>query len=358
MAMAAALAGLALLAGCSGRPPFRLLPCAEARAPDIRVSADGVTATAQLSVLTYNIEGLGWPARGSRAPKLREIGERLAAMRQAGTAPDVVLFQEMFSGAAKKAVAATGYRAIVHGPRRTDKAPSPGQGRLPGQSKWKRGEIGIHVEGSGLAVASDYPIVAVSSQPYGRRACAGLDCLANKGIVLARIALPGVPGAIDIYDTHMNSRGASRAPAARHLAAHRRQAVIASEFMAETNDDANPLILGGDFNMRHSEARFDYFARRQPLELVHEVCLDSASRCDVRMSWDGDEPWMDTQDLQLFWPGDAVSIRPVRVEAMFDGGASGPRLSDHDGFLVTYELRWPVAATRLPACTVDWPGLR
>lgn len=353
-----ALAALLLLGGCGGRPPFRLLPCASAAAPDIRLSGDGGTATTRLSVLTYNIEGLGWPARSGRAPQLADIGERLAAMRQAGAAPDVVLFQEMFSGAAKKAVAATGYPSIVHGPRRTDKAPPAKHDRLPGSSKLKRGEIGIHLQGSGLAIASDYPIVEVRSRPYGRRSCAGLDCLANKGIVLARIAIPGVPGAIDIYDTHMNSRGASRAPAERNLAAHHRQSLEASEFMAETNDDANPLILGGDFNMRHSEARFDKFSRYQPLSLVHEVCIDPASGCEVRMSWDGDEPWMDTQDLQLFWPGDAVSIRPVRAEAMFDGGASGPELSDHDGFLVTYELSWPVASTRPPVCAIDGPGLR
>ena len=356
--VATALAALALLAGCSGRPPFRLLPCAEARAPAIARSADGATATTRLSVLTYNIEGLSWPARSGRAPQLRAIGARLAAMRQAGAAPDVVLFQEMFSGAAKKAVAATGYPAIVHGPRRTDRAVDPDRRRLPGKSKWKRGEIGVHVEGSGLAVASDYPIVAVASRPYGFRACAGIDCLSNKGIVLARLAIPGVPGAIDIYDTHMNSRGASRAPAKRNLAAHKRQSVIASEFMAETNDDANPLILGGDFNMRHSEARFDAFTRHQPLKLVHEVCRDPASGCDAAMSWDGDAPWMDTQDLQLFWPGEAVAIRPIRVEAMFDGGPSGPELSDHDGFLVTYELSWPAATPRPPACAVDRPGLR
>lgn len=313
----------------------------------------------RLSVLTYNIEGLAWPARSGRATHLREIGERLAAMRQAGGAPDVVLFQEMFSGAAKKAVAATGYRSIVHGPLRTDKAP-PASARhpLPGNSKVKRGEIGIHLQGGGLAIATDYPIIGVRTRPYGKRSCAGLDCLANKGIVLARVAIPGVPGAIDIYDTHMNSRGASKAPAERNLAAHKRQSLQASEFMSETSDDANPLILGGDFNMRHSEARFDTFTRYQPLQLVHEVCIDPASGCGVRMSWDGDEPWMDTQDLQLFWPGEAVSIRPTRVEAMFDGGESGPELSDHDGFLVTYELSWPVAATRPPACEVDRAGLR
>ena len=54
------------------------------------------------------------------------------------------------------------------------------------------------------------------------------------------------------------------------------------------------------------------FSRYQALNLVHRVCADAASGCDVRMSWDGDEPWMDTQDLQFFWPGDRVSVRPIR----------------------------------------------
>lgn len=349
----AALVALPLLGGCSGSPPVRSISCAEAPAPDIRLSADGVTATTTLSVLTYNIEGLGWPARSGRAPYLREIGARLAALRAAGTAPDIVLFQEMFSAAAKRAVRDSGYPAIAHGPRRLTEAPKPMGVSLPGKARWKRGEIGIKVEGGGLAVASAYPLIATQARAYGRRSCAGIDCLANKGIVLARVALPGVPGAIDIYDTHMNSRGASRAPAERNLAAHKRQSLEASEFLAETNDDTNPLIFGGDFNMRHSEARFDRFSRYQPLQLVHRVCADPASGCDVRLSWDGDEPWMATQDLQLFLPGDAMAIRPIRVEALFDGGASGPKLSDHDGFLVTYKLSWPATSPRAPACPLS-----
>ncbi|WP_380874774.1 endonuclease/exonuclease/phosphatase family protein [Sphingomonas sp. DBB INV C78] len=314
------------------------------------MASDGKTATTSLAVLTYNIEGLGWPARSGRGPELREIGKRLAAMRASGKAPDVVLFQEMFSGSAKEAVAATGYPAITHGPRRTTKPPDKQAEKLPGKAKAKRGEIGMHAEGSGLAVASEYPLIETQARPYGKRACAGFDCLSNKGIVLARLAMPGVPGAIDIYDTHMNSRGASKAPAARNLAAHERQSLEAAQFLAETNDDANPLILGGDFNMRHAENRFAKFTKYQPLDLVHRVCADPKSGCEVKMSWDGDEPWMDTQDLQFFWPGDQVSIRPVRVEAMFDGGDSGPELSDHDGFLVTYELSWPTDTTRVPAC--------
>lgn len=51
---------------------------------------------------------------------------------------------------------------------------------------------------------------------------------------------------------------------------------------------------------------------------------------------------METQDLQLFRSGSQMTIRPVRVEAMFDGEENGPQLSDHDGVRVVYEISWPV----------------
>lgn len=346
---AIAMAALGLSA-CATPAPFRETTCAATQPPGITVSPDGRTASTTLSVLTYNIEGLGWPARSGRAPELTEIGSRLAAMRAAGDAPDVVMFQEMFSGAAKRAVVDTGYPAIVTGPQRTTRAKGTTRDPLPGKSKVKRGEIGVHFSGSGLAIASRYAVIDTDRHAYGRRSCAGYDCLANKGIVLARIVIPGVPTPIDLYDTHMNSRRASRAPAPRTLAAHDRQALEASEFIDRTHNDAYPVIFGGDFNMRHSEERWENFTRYQSLSLVHRVCADPASGCDVRMSWDGDAPWMDTQDLQFFWPGDGVSIRPIRVEAMFDGGPSGPELSDHDGFKVTYELKWPVSIKPAGGC--------
>ncbi|WP_157217828.1 endonuclease/exonuclease/phosphatase family protein [Flavisphingomonas formosensis] len=339
-----------LASGCATAPPHRVLACSAAAAPRITLSHDGRNASTTLSVLTYNLEGLGWPARSGRAPQLREIGRRLAAMRAAGTAPDIVLFQEMFSGAAKQAVADSGYPAIVTGPRRTTRPDPSTTDPLPGKARIKRGEIGLRLTGGGVAIASRYAISAVEMRAYGRRSCAGIDCLANKGIVLARISVPGVPTPIDVYDTHMNSRSASRAPLARNLAAHDRQALEASEFIDRTHDDSYPLIFGGDFNMRHSERRWENFSRYQSLLLVHRVCVDAASGCDVRLSWDGDAPWMDTQDLQFFWHGTQVSVRPIRVEAMFDGGPSGPELSDHDGFLVTYELKWARAGAPRPPC--------
>ena len=172
LAAAAALA----LAACGTAPPLRIASCEASPRPAIELSEDGRTARMELSVLTYNIEGLGWPARVSRADDLAAIGETLARMRAAGTAPDVVLFQEMFSGSAKQAVADTGYPAIAAGPHRTTRARGSTKDKLPGKSHIDRGEIGIHFSGSGLAVASRYPILLTQRRAYGRKSCAGLDC--------------------------------------------------------------------------------------------------------------------------------------------------------------------------------------
>lgn len=333
---------LGLLAGCGGKPPLRTMACVDAPPLEIATSADGTTQSAQFSVLTYNLEGLPWPARGGRKPYLQEIGARLAAMNAQGNAPDIVLFQEMFSASAKKAVAASGYGAIAPGPRRVSSPEDGPERKLSGKSKPLKGEIGLRVLGSGLSIASRYPIIERDREAFGRKACAGFDCLANKGVMMARVYFPGVPLPVDFYNSHMNARGASKVPEKRNLEAHQRQVEMASAFIADTSDDDIALIFGGDFNMRHSESRWEGFSQYHPLNLVHGYCISEPDRCDVAMSWDGDEPWMDTQDLQFFSDGQKMDIRPIRVEAMFDGGPSGPRLSDHDGFKVTYEIQWPV----------------
>jgi endonuclease/exonuclease/phosphatase family metal-dependent hydrolase len=338
-----------LLVSCGTPPPLRTLTCQKAMPPEIVQSRDGNKAVL-LKVLTYNIEGLGFPARRGRSQDLRQIGARLDAMRIAGTGPDVVLFQEMFSGAAKKAVAASGYPAITPGPKRTTRPSESTREKLPGKKKLKRGEVGMHFIGSGLAIASRYPIMLTDVRAFGARSCAGIDCLSNKGIVLARLYIPGLPTPIDVYDTHLNSRGASKTPEYRNRAAHDRQALETSEFIDSTHNDNYPVVLGGDFNMRHSEPRWENFTRYQPMNLVHRVCADASSGCEVRMSWDGDEPWMDTQDLQFFAGGGGTTIRPIRVEAMFDGSPDSPRLSDHDGLMVTYRIEWSPAMPFAPNC--------
>ena len=338
------------LTGCATTFPSRALSCTASARPDLTHSLDGNEVSTSLSVLTYNVEGLGFPARRNRAENLNRISQHLAAHRLRGTAPDIILFQEVFSGSAKKAVANTGYPATLRGPGRSTKPLDITRTPLPGRSKVTRGEIGLRLTSSGLAVASRYPIVSAADAAFSSRSCAGIDCLSNKGVMLARVMIPGVPTPIDVYNTHMNSQGASRAPPKRHRAAHARQVRETSIFIDATHDDRFPLVFGGDLNMRESKPRWENFSAHQSLKLVHQVCQEPTSGCDVRMSWDGDAPWMDTQDLQFFWGGSPVAVAPIRIESMFDGSPGSPKLSDHDGLLVTYRLSWPARMPGHPVC--------
>lgn len=330
-----------LLSGCISLPPARSVTCDAAKRVPVRLSEDGQTMSATLDVLTYNIEGLPNRVRFGRPSALQKIGERLAALRSRGEAPDIVMFQEVFSRSARRAVLATGYPSIAPGPSARDPQPRSRKPSLPGRSNVRRGELGVKFASSGIVIASEFPIIERARQPFARGSCAGFDCLSNKGLVFARIIVPGVPLSIDLFNTHMNSARASRAPPRRHLVAHHKQSREAMRFVAAHADLRSATIFGGDFNMRGWEERFVEFAHQKRLTLVHRYCLGQPQACDVRMSWDGDEPWMDTQDLQLFRSGNDMKIRPIRVEAMFDGGEGGPKLSDHDGFRVLYELSWP-----------------
>ena len=339
------------LAGCMTMPAESRVSCEDASRPSIRHSADGKTATTELDVLTYNIEGLPWPARRNRTPFLKEIASRLAAFRTTEEGPDIIVFQEVFSNPAARAVETSGYRSITSGPSATSRQAPNTQGPLPGRSRILKGEVRFNFLSSGLAIASDYPMTNVAYRPFARGSCAGFDCLSNKGVVYARLAIPGVPGTIDVYTTHMNSQRASGVSAERHIPAHERQTAELQRFSLDYGNQNGPAIAAGDFNMRNSDARYYTFTRKLPLENVHRYCSENPTACDVRQEWPHDDQWRRVQNLQLYTSGDAVKIKPIRVEGMFDGGPSGPVLSDHNGFRVVYELSWPIAATTpLPVC--------
>jgi endonuclease/exonuclease/phosphatase family metal-dependent hydrolase len=345
-----AILGLALLAGCATGPAKRVVSCEDAPAVTIETSSDGRVASTLLDVLTFNIEGLPWPARTNREPHLREIGERLAALRTQGDAPDIVVFQEVFSRAAARAVESTGYRSIVAGPhRRSRQAPST-EGALPGERRMLRGEIGANLLSSGLVVATDFLVVAGEYRPFGRGSCAGFDCLSNKGVLFAQVVIPGVPEAIDVFTTHMQSQRASGVPKERHLEAHLRQTRELSEFVSVTGSRTTPTIVGGDFNLRGADARHYHFDRKFPVDNVHRFCSERPAECEVLQDWPHEEQWRRVQNMQLFTSGDVVTVRPVRAEGMFDGGPSGPVLSDHNGFRVTYRLSWPTNAAPTSLC--------
>ncbi|MBI1197095.1 MAG: metal-dependent hydrolase [Phenylobacterium sp.] len=354
-AAGAALAFPLLAGGCATLPQPRTLSCAQAPEPAVTLSSDGRTAHARIEVMTYNLEGLGWPVRKGREAELAEIGQRLAAMREAGDAPHVIVFQEMFSDAAVDAVRAAGYPARVAGPSQFKRRDMPSKGRVPGPRRWKKGELGVRLAGGGLAIVSEYPILAHKSEPFSHHACAGFDCFSNKGALYAELAIPGAPEPLRIFDSHMNSKHRSGTSTTRTLVSHEVQSQELADFVAARGDAGGPTVLAGDFNMRHSPARFAAFEAVQPLTLVQHYCLETGAGCDVRVAWTGATPWLDTEDLQFFRSGQTMTVRPVRVRTLFAGGPDDPMLSDHKAVRVTYDLSWPVdaapTANTCPAAT-------
>lgn len=330
-----------LMGGCVSYPAERTI--------ELSALAASGTPPTTLSVMTYNMEGLGWPARSGRKRFLSAMSEEFARMEAAGKLPDVIVFQEAFSTSALRTAASTPHPFFVPGPRAATRSGLPKTSDpVLRKRNVLRGEWGIRLLGSGLAVASRYPIVAHFNQPFGPTSCAGWDCLANKSAMLVRIAVPGLADPVEIATTHMNSQGASKAPPEKHLAAHSAQSAELADFLDRVSNPESALVLGGDFNMRRSPARFDAFEQLHGYRLARRHCLDAAAGraahpCEIVMSFDGDEPWMDTQDLQIFDDGARIALRPIRIEAWFDGEDAVGKPSDHDAYIVTYAIL-PLAA--------------
>jgi endonuclease/exonuclease/phosphatase family metal-dependent hydrolase len=289
--------------------------------------------TGEISVLTYNVRGLPWPLALNRAKALREIGRELAAMREEGRQPDVVLIQEGFRQEVATLVRESGYRYWARGPGRGERTAFEGdvvraRDLLKGEGLGKLFNAGLHV-------LSDAPILEVRTAAYNN--CAGFDCLANKGAMLVRLAPEWSPTPIDVVNTHMNARKASGAPRARTLPAHNGQTRELSAFLKTHRAAAHPLLVGGDFNIRNSPARYDYDAGQRSFTVVGEYCSRPGSGCGDGAPDSSAKPWLRTQDLQGFRDG-ALRVQPVASRYLFDEGTK--RLSDHEAYLVRYRLSW------------------
>lgn len=313
--------------------------------PDSRVAAPPASArSTEISILTYNVRGLPWPLAQGRAKALKAIGAELAMMRRDGRQPDVVLIQEGFRGEVADLVKASGYRHWARGPSRAERPSGvgPENGRRYAAVRYPSfGEGWGKFTGAGLHVLSDAPITQIKNTPY--RYCAGLDCLANKGLMLVRLAIPGAPGEIDIVNTHLNSRRAAKVPIARSLRAHNLQTEELMAFVNTHRDAYRPLLLGGDFNVLNAPDRYNYRSAERPYQVVSEFCHRAANSCEGQTPDNHAAPWLRSQDLQAFASAGPVTVRPIRTETLFGASKSGPRLSDHDGYLVRYQLNWAPA---------------
>ncbi|WP_417316867.1 hypothetical protein [Emcibacter sp.] len=341
--VAALSLGLSLNANTSitGHPP--LPQTAVSKTPDITIDPVSGEHRVRFSVLIYNIAGLPWPVKSGRAERLALIAGEFARLREQGRAPDLVLLQEAFMEESRDIIHLGGYPNYVTGPAAEEivEEASPGTPRdfLAARSSW-RGETWGKVMNSGLYILSDFPITGHEKTAFPRRDCAGWDCLANKGVMMASVHIPGVPFAIDVANTHMNSKGpSSGVDLGRTTAAQKLQLDTIHGLVARHSRIERPLVLAGDFNLKGLPEMVDYLRQRQGHSLASEYCLN-ARNCDMRLTAGSPTPWLDSNDLQAFRSAEGARLRPIKIELMFDENVGEEPLSDHDGYLVHYELSW------------------
>lgn len=296
---------------------------------------------AGLSVMTYNVKGLPWPAAWGRGPALTAIGNRLAEMRERKTQPQVVLLQEAFTDDAKAIARQAGYRHIAIGPRQAPAADAAPLGEsFAAAARWDRGELNESLLDSGLMILSDYPIVRSRDFAFPQGACAGLDCLAAKGVMIAWIAVPDAPQPIAVINTHLNSRRATHVASERADQAYVWQIDATRRFLSENIDQDMPVIFGGDLNAGEAPRRLSALAR--PMLDASE--LDGLSTAlTLRGTPDSTRDEViqilkRNKDKLLSRNGSGICLAPRHVSVPFGIRSSTAPLSDHAGFVIAYAV--------------------
>ncbi|HEX7782043.1 MAG TPA: endonuclease/exonuclease/phosphatase family protein [Sphingobium sp.] len=309
------------------------------------VADDAAGGGVLLKVMNYNVKGLPWPVTDGRSAELAAIGDRLRAMRTHGATPDVVVLQEAFSSDARAIAARAGYAYVAYGPGRDDVAPASGGQPMPTRYPWRGEGYGAYLS-SGLVLMSDYPILGARRAAFPRTACAGYDCLANKGVLLARIAVPGLPVPVEIMTAHMNSRKPTRTPIAHANEAFVRQMAALDRFVAANSDPRLPMIFGADLNLdsdpqriaalRQSSARWS--GGGAGAAATFAICGKPSTRCRPAIGFGAIAQSKRNNDWQLAFASAHVMVRPVSAAIRFAPDPAGLALSDHQAVLVSYRL--------------------
>lgn len=311
--------------------------------------ADGAST---LSVMTYNIEGLPFPLRMGRNAAAHRIADRLKEMRAAGQQPHVVVLQEAFGDAQRSIGREAGYKYVAFGPSRdlaNTEPMSAEDKQFAAGAELMKGERAGKWMGSGLAILSDYPIVSVARAAFPAYACAGFDCLANKGVMMATVAVPGVAQPIAVIATHLNSKNASGVAKGRWTYAFARQVQTMGSFLKANLAPDIPYVVAGDLNIGRSPLRSATFAsmlaalpRAAAGGLVRTAlatCLGGTDEgCTVGSPVELRKSFVHNKDWQAYADGGATRVGVLAVDAPFGHDAKGRMLSDHIGYTAFYRL--------------------
>lgn len=291
-----------------------------------------------VTVLSYNVEGLPWPLTHGRTAAAEAIAAQLRALHDRGAGPQVVAVQEAFGDAQKAIGAGAGYPYTAFGPDAALPGASAASGDetafLHAASFW-HGETEAPREDSGLAVFSDYPIVWARRIAYPRFACAGYDCLANKGVLAVALRIPGRATPLVVIDTHLNARAASRVDDTRSLYAYRHQVAVLRQFIAAVVPTRSALVLAGDFNVGNDVARQDALADALYRNADMTIAA-SESSCGAECRIIASSPTMAKAKTIVSYRG-PIAARGRTIG--FGTLADGSRLSDHVGVMQSFAYR-------------------
>jgi endonuclease/exonuclease/phosphatase family metal-dependent hydrolase len=301
----------------------------------------------QISVLTYNVGGLPWPIAFDRPANLALIGRELAELRATRRAPQVVVLQEAFTPEAQAIARTAGYRYTIMGPGIGDPRPAM-PGYAPPRSILK-GEAFGPVLPSGLVMMSDFKLSHIRRTAFPASACSGYDCLANKGILAARIAAPGFSDPIEVITAHFNSGNPSGQPEPTNRIAFERQLDALGRFVADDKLKRTIRIYAGDFNMGHSPARlsalFGFIHMRKGMAAAawgkdkrEGLCRTRPNDCQQGVALAANVPLRHANDWQIVTAPQDVQLNPIAREIMFASDRTGNMPSDHFGLKVTYSL--------------------
>lgn len=293
-----------------------------------------------VSVMSYNIKDLPWPIASGRKDAISAIGQRLAAMRASNAQPRVVLLQEAFGDTATMLGEAAGYRYVVAGPESAGREDAEPLGPAYAQNaQWFKGEASGSLINSGLAILSDYPVVRIERYAFPEGACAGYDCLAAKGVLVAWIDLPGAGEPVVVVNAHLNSRGSTGVSNERADRAYAWQVAAVREFLSKELSSEAPALFGGDFNTGRVPER-KAAVSRPFIEGAHIDGLRSVltkGRVVAGSGIEAQEIVDRNKDKIFFRDGARVALRPEQAWVPFPIHSQEP-LSDHAGFVIDFSL--------------------
>lgn len=271
-----------------------------------------------LTVMNYNIKGLGGLFGGNKG-NLKRIAAEIEAKVQNGTAPDVILFQEVFSSDANK---------IVKGLNTPELYPY----------RMKGPDDSGHTYNSGLVALSRIPILSNDLVTFENQ-CSSWDCHANKGAQLITIKANHWPEPIRILNTHLQATN-------EFDDIRNQQIMTLKSFYAPFEGVHLNTIFAGDFNTKPNRPSYEFFKSNfKSLQNVGEYCLKNAN-CQVHPNVASNLLLEATKDHQFYSCSSESDMAPIHFVRNFSNEVDGLELSDHKAYQVVYRVDWNIKGCR------------